>query len=302
MEFPIAGVVINPLLLAGIGFLVGILGGFFGVGGGFIASPLMFWMGIPMNFVVGTDLAHMTGKSIVAARRHRSLGHVDIKLGAFMVSGTILGVEGGAQIIEALKETGNVDVVIGISYIIILLIISFFTAWESLRALRMMQTEKIDAKDALGFQGLTRHVQRIRIPPMVSFPASGIGSISIWLVLGVGVITGLLAGALGVGGGFIRMPMLIYLLGIPTHVAIGTDLFEIMISAGFGTITHAIKGNVDILIALVMQTGAALGAQIGAVSTRYFAGPRIRLVFSALPLIGALLVFFELFRSGQIRF
>ena len=142
---------------------------------------------------------------------------------------------------------------------------------ESVRAIRMMRTEKIDAKDALGCQGLTRHIQRIRVPPMISLPDSGIGSISVWLVLGVGLITGLLAGALGVGGGFIRMPMLVYMLGIPTHVAIGTDLFEIMISAGFGTITHAIKGNVDIMMALVMQTGAALGAQIGAVSTRFFA-------------------------------
>ena len=97
MFFPISGVTINPLLLASIGFVVGILGGFFGVGGGFIASPLMFWTGVPMNFVVGTDLAHLTGKSIVATRRHRALGHVDIKLGLVMVVGTIPGIESGAQ-------------------------------------------------------------------------------------------------------------------------------------------------------------------------------------------------------------
>jgi hypothetical protein len=125
---------------------------------------------------------------------------------------------------------------------------------------------------------------------MISFPGSGIASISLWVVLGVGFLTGLLAGTLGVGGGFVRMPLLVYLIGVPTHVAVGTDLFEIVFSAGFGTLTHAIKGNVDILMALVMQTGAALGAQIGAVSTRFFAGPRIRLFFSFLPLVGALLV------------
>jgi hypothetical protein len=117
MEFPIAGVTVNPLLLAGIGFLVGILGGFFGVGGGFIAGPLMFWAGVPMHFVVGTDLAHMTGKSIVAARRHRALGHVDAKLGLIMVAGTIVGVECGARVIETLKVIGAVDVVIGIIYV-----------------------------------------------------------------------------------------------------------------------------------------------------------------------------------------
>ena len=298
MEFLIAGVRVDPLLLAGIGFLVGIMGGFFGVGGGFIAGPLMFWLGVPMNFVVGTDLAHMTGKSIVAARRHRVLGHVDIKLGMVMVAGTVVGVESGARMIEMLESEGLVDSVVGYAYVIILLIITAFTALESMRALRMIRTEHMDVKDALGFEGVTRYAQRFKLGPMVSFPVSGIASISIWIVLGVGFITGLLAGVLGVGGGFVRMPLLVYVLGIPTHVAIGTDLFEIMISAGFGTFTHAIKGNVDVVMALVMHTGAALGAQIGAVMTRFFAGPCIRLFFSALPLIGALLVLFRLSTNG----
>jgi uncharacterized membrane protein YfcA len=290
MEFPIAGVIINPVLLAGIGFLVGILGGFFGVGGGFIAGPFMFWAGVPMNFVVGTDLAHMTGKSIVASKRHRTLGHVDMKLGAFMIFSTIVGVEIGAQIIEHLEESGTVDLVIGVVYIVILLLISGFTAWESLQALRMIRSDQMDVKEAVGFQGLTRRAQKIKIWPMMSFPNSGIASISLWTVFGVGFITGVLSGALGVGGGFIRMPLLVYVLGVPTHVAVGTDLFEIVFSSGYGTITHALKGNVDFLMALVMQTGAALGAQIGATSTRFFAGPRIRLLFSILPVIGAVMV------------
>lgn len=290
MEFPISGVVVNPLLLAGIGFLVGILGGFFGVGGGFIAGPFMFWAGVPMNFVVGTDLAHMTGKSIVASKRHRTLGHVDIKLGAFMVFSTIVGVEVGARIIEGLEEFGTVDLVIGITYIVILLAISAFTAWESLRALRMIRTDKMDVKDAVGVKGLARRAQKIKIWPMMSFPASGIQSISLWTILAVGFITGVLSGSLGVGGGFIRMPLLVYVIGLPTHVAVGTDLFEIVFSSGYGTLTHALKGNVDIMMALVMQTGAAIGAQIGATSTRFFAGPKIRLFFSVLPVIGAVMV------------
>jgi uncharacterized membrane protein YfcA len=302
MHFPITGVTLNPLLLAGIGFFVGILGGFFGVGGGFIAGPLMFWSGVPMNFVVGTDLAHMTGKSIVAARRHRALGHVDIKLGLVMVAGTILGVEGGARTIEALESAGIVDLVIGVSYVLILLTISLFTAWESMRALRIMRTDRLDARDAVGFKGIRKRVHGLRLPPMISLPGSGIASISLWAVFGVGLITGFLAGSLGVGGGFVRVPMLVYAIGIPTHVAVGTDLFEIVISAGFGTLTHAAKGNVDVLMALTMQTGAALGAQIGATATRFFTGPRIRLLFSGLPLVGALLVIIRLFGSGTIHF
>lgn len=302
MDFPIAGVRVNPLLLTGIGFLVGILGGFFGVGGGFIAGPLMFWAGVPMNFVVGTDLAHMTGKSIVAAKRHRALGHVDIKLGLVMVAGTIVGIEGGARVLEALKAVGAVDVVIGLVYVLILLTISFFTAWESLRALRMIREDCLEVREVQGFEGIARRVHSIHLPPMISFPASGIASISLWVVLGVGFVTGLLAGSLGVGGGFARMPLLVYLVGVPTHAAVGTDLFEIVISAGFGTLTHAVKGNVDVLMALVMHTGAALGAQIGAVCTRFFVGPRIRLLFSGLPLIGALMVLARLLGAGMIHF
>lgn len=298
MEFAISGVTVNPLFLIGIGFLVGILGGFFGVGGGFIAGPLLLWTGVPANIVVGTDLAHMTGKSIVAAKRHRTLGHVDLKLGIVMIVGTMVGVEIGARLIEVLEKQGNVDQVVGIAYIVILLLISAFTAWESIRALRMIRTETLDVEDVLAFRGITQRMHSIRIPPMISFPQSGIESVSLWVVLGVGLITGVLAGFLGVGGGFIRMPMLVYLVGVPTHVAVGTDLFEIIFSSGFGTITHALKGNVDIFIALVMHTGAAIGAQIGAVSTRYFAGPRIRLFFSVLPVIGVVLVLVRLLTGG----
>jgi len=294
VAFPISGVTVDPVVLAGIGFAVGVLGGFFGVGGGFIAGPLMFWAGVPMHFVVGTDLAHMTGKSIVAARRHRALGHVDIKLGLVMVGGTMLGVEGGARMVEALKRVGAVETVIGVAYILVLLVIGTFTAWESLHALRVVRRDRLDAREALAFDGIARRVRRLNLPPMISFPASGVAAVSLWAVLGVGFITGVLTGALGVGGGFVRMPLLIYVLGVPTHVAVGTDLFEIIISAGFGTVTHALKGNVDILMALVMQTGAALGAQLGATSTRFFAGPRIRLLFSALPFIGAALVMVRL--------
>jgi uncharacterized membrane protein YfcA len=290
MWFPITQVSISPLILAIIGFVVGVLGGFFGVGGGFLAGPMMFWAGVPINFVIGTDLAHMTGKSIVAARRHRALGHVDLRLGALMILGTIPGIEIGAQLIERLEAIGNVEEVVGLTYVFILTSIGLFTAWESLRAIRIKRTDQLEAQEVLGIQSLSHRSRLLRIPPMVKLRVSGIEEISIWAIILVGALTGLLAGFLGVGGGFLRMPLLIYLLGVPTHVAVGTDLFEIMISAGYGTVSHALKGNVDILIALTMNTGAAIGAQMGAVMTRYFSGPIIRFLFSFLPLIAAVLV------------
>jgi hypothetical protein len=292
MYFPLSNVTIHPLLLSGVGFLVGLLGGFFGVGGGFLAGPMMLLTGVPPNFVVGTDLAHMTGKSIVAARRHSTLGHVDYKLGGLMILGTTLGIEAGAQTIEYLEglAPGVLRSVLTWVYLALLLIISITVFIEGFRATRLEIRESMGAKETLSIQAFSRRIQSIHLPPMVDLPASGIAAISLWAILGVGFVTGFLAGLLGVGGGFIRMPALIYLLGIPTHVAVGTDLFEIMFSAGYGTLTHALKGNVDIMMALIMHTGAAVGAQLGAMGTRYVSGPRLRIAFAFLPLLGAVLL------------
>jgi len=136
---------------------------------------------------------------------------------------------------------------------------------------------------------------------MVKLAESEIKSISLWTVLAVAVVGGLFAGFLGGGAGYVRLPMLVYALGVPTKVAIGTDLFEVLISASYGTISHGIKGNVDIMIALVMHTGAAVGAQIGVLLTQFFQGPRIRLAFSPLPLIGAAMVVYGLVTGHQMK-
>ena len=140
MTFPIAGVHISAAYLVGVGFVVGLLGGFFGVGGSFLAGPALFAAGVPMNFVVGTDLAHIVGKSIVAARKHRTLGNIDVKLGAIMVLGTIAGVEAGAQGIQFLKRTAHVDWVVGPVFIVVLLGIAGFMTWESISTLRKAET------------------------------------------------------------------------------------------------------------------------------------------------------------------
>jgi uncharacterized protein len=300
MIFPISGVQISPFYLIGVGFVVGILGGFFGVGGSFLAGPALFAAGVPMNFVVGTDLAHIVGKSIVAARKHRTLGNIDIKLGLIMVVGTVAGVEAGAQAIQWLKRLARVDTVVGVTFIIILLAVSGFMTWESIKTLRAQRRagrrsrpvpgEHPSRADHSSVKHISQAIHRISLPPRVSLPVSGIKRVSIWAIVLVGFVGGLFSGFLGGGAGYIRMPCLIYLLGIPTHIAVGTDLFEIIISASYGTVTHALKGNVDILIALVMHTGAAIGAQIGATLTQYFVGPRIRMAFIPLPLIGVAIV------------
>src|SRR5215469_205842 len=304
MFFPISGVQINPVYLIVCGFVIGVLGGFFGVGGSFLAAPTLFAAGLPMNFVVGTDLAHIVGKSIVAARTHRVLGNIDLKLAAIMVLGTIAGSETGVQAIEVLKKKADVDLVVGFVSIIVFSGIALFCAWEGMMAIRLWQRNEgarnpgpSRKQDVLAVQSLSKTIQKIKLPPAISLPHSGIGSISFWAIMFVSFVGGIFSGFLGGGAGYIRMPSMVYLLGIPTHIAVGTDLFEIIISASYGTIRHAMNGNVDIVIALVMQTGAALGAQIRANLTRYFTGPRIRLAFAPLPLLGAVVIAMKLLSS-----
>ncbi len=314
MDFPICGQQFSPYTLVGIGLIVGVLGGFFGVGGSFLAGPALLALGMPGNFVVGTDIAHIVGKSVVAAKAHRALGNVDLKLGMVMTVGTIIGVEIGAQLIQLLKRYGRaqVDFAVTVAFLAVLLSISSFMAWESWQTLQQWRRRQragggdpaaeagktAAVSDESAFSHWALKVQSVRIPPMLSLPQSGIAQISLWMIMAVAIVGGFLSGFLGAGGGFMRMPAMIYFLGVPTHIAVGTDLFEIVVSASYGTLTHALKGNVDILVALVMHTGAAIGAQIGANCTQFVAGPKIRLAFVPLPLLGAGLLIYNLF-SGH---
>jgi uncharacterized membrane protein YfcA len=303
MFFPISSAYISPVYLVVVGFVIGVLGGFFGVGGSFIAGPALRAVGLDWNFAVGTDLAHIVGKSVVAVRQHRAFGNVDLRLGMIMAVGTIGGAEVGAQLIQMLKRAGNVNVIVSIVSIVVYVSISSFMIWESRKTLSEKRTSSARSKgtkaDHSAFRHVTRAIQRLKLPPMIDLPVSGV-TISLWIIMAVAFVGGLFSGFLGGGAGYIRMPSMVYVLGIPTHLAVGTDLFEIIISASYGTFTHAVKGNVDILIALVMHTGAAIGAQIGAIATQYFAGPKIRLAFVPLPLIGAAIVIYTMLTGHKI--
>ncbi len=197
------------------------------------------------------------------------------------------------------------NLVVSVVSIVVYVSISTFMIWESRKTLAQNRARKTPVKrskskeDPSSFRHVTRAIQRLNLPPMIHLPVSGV-RISLWIILLVSFVGGLFSGFLGGGAGYIRMPSMVYVLGIPTHLAVGTDLFEIIISASYGTFSHAIKGNVDILIALVMNTGAAIGAQIGAISTQYFTGPKIRLAFVPLPLIGAAIVIYTLMTGHKL--
>src|SRR5437879_7095435 len=174
MFFPISGAHISPIYLVIVGFLIGILGGFFGVGGSFIAGPALRAVGLDWNFAVGTDLAHIVGKSVVAAKRHRALGNVDLKLGLIMAFGTIGGAEVGAQLIQMLKRAGNVNLVVSVVSIAVYVSISSFMIWESRKTLRSKKggtaaptTAAAKKHDPSSFAPVTRSIQRRKRKGMV---------------------------------------------------------------------------------------------------------------------------------------
>jgi uncharacterized membrane protein YfcA len=282
---PVAGIEFNVLLLILIGFCVGVLGGFFGVGGAWIVTPALNIFGFHMTYAIGTDLAHIFGKSIVATKKHSKMGNVDWKLGLISIVASVLGVEGGSQVVMSLEKVGNVGSIVRWSYIILLLGLSVFMMYDYF-VVRPAQSDtpktKSNKKPRKKKIRLSQRLHKIKIPPMISFPASGIESVSLWIVLFIFFITGFLSGFMGVGGGFIRMPALVYLIGCPTAIAVGTDLMSVLFSGAYGCLTYALKGRVEIIAAFFMLIGASIGAQLGVTAVKYIRGYGIRLLFAVM--------------------
>jgi uncharacterized membrane protein YfcA len=278
---PIAGVKIfwPGLIILGIG--VGVIGGFFGMGGAWMVTPGLNILGFPMAFAIGTDIAHMAGKSLISTMRHGKFGNVDYKLGMIMLIGTVVGFEIGAQMIMWLERIGQVGPVVRWMYLVLLALIAWMV-FADVAKKRSKEREAVAAGkevDKLS-TGIEWHktFHKIKIPPMVHFPAAQI-TCTAWLPIAVSFFTGWLAGILGIGGGLIRMPALIYLIGCPTHVAVGTDLFEVMISGLYGAASYTFKGRTELVAAIIMLIGAAMGAQVGSVATKYIKGYGIRIAF-----------------------
>jgi uncharacterized membrane protein YfcA len=277
---PIAGIKFNVLILLFIGFTVGVCGGFFGIGGAWIVTPALNIFGFPMPYAIGTDLAHIGGKSIVSTIRHGRFGNVDARLGMSMILGTTLGMELGARLVMYLERLGLAGPVIRKAYIVFLAAIGTFVLYDYVRhTLAQRKASAAGTAPPAGGINIAARLHRIKIPPMIHFPAAGI-TCSLWLPVMVGAFTGVVAAVLGVGGGFIRMPALVYLVGCPTAVAVGTDLFEVMITGAYGAFTFGSKGRVELIAAIWMLAGAAIGAQIGTVAVKYVRGYSIRLLFA----------------------
>ncbi|MFC7203738.1 sulfite exporter TauE/SafE family protein [Haloferax namakaokahaiae] len=277
-------------LFVAFGVLIGVLFGFFGMGGSFLVTPALLVMGYPSRVAVGSGLAFVFGTSVIATLKHRDLGQVDYKLGVSMIVGTTIGLEVGKEIVLHLESLGLAGNIISVTYVLLLGGIGLFVTREALKGdsgggIDHDADADIDADD---IPELAKKIQRYSLPPMLTL--RGGVQVSLWMILLVAFATGLLSGFLGVGGGFIRMPALFYLIGVPVPIAVGTDLFEIMFSGGIGSFLYAQSGGVDLSIVAPLLAGSALGARVGSAATAIVNEDEIKIYFGLMLLLGALAV------------
>ncbi|EDM73479.1 integral membrane protein, putative [Roseobacter sp. AzwK-3b] len=253
---PIAEVSVNAFLLLGLGGMVGVLSGMFGVGGGFLMTPLLFFIGIPPAVAVATEANQIVASSFSGVLAHLRRKTVDLRMGTVLLIGGLVGAALGVVVFNYLKSMGQVDLLVKLCYVVFLGVIGGMMFFESLRAIRQTRSGKVVPKRK-------KHNWIHGLPFKMRFRTSGL-YISVIPPLLVGVSVGILAAIMGVGGGFIMVPAMIYLLGMPTKVVVGTSLFQIIFVTAFTTMLHATTNfTVDVALAVLLLIGGVIGAQIG---------------------------------------
>lgn len=287
LYLPIAEISINVLLIFSIGAIVGILSGMFGVGGGFLVTPLLFFVGIPPAVAVASSANQIVASSVSALFAHVKRRTVDFKMGTVLLVGGMFGVAVGVAIFTWLKTLGQVELFINLSYVIFLGVIGGLMFVESARAM-------LRARHGAEPKPRSRAKWMDPLPFKVRFPTSRL-YISVIPPLLIGACVGVLSAIMGVGGGFIMVPAMIYLLNIPTKVVIGTSIFQIIFVTGFTTILHAATSqSVDIVLAVILLLGGVIGAQVGAVLGAKLRAEQLRILLAGLVLLVCFKLLFDL--------
>jgi uncharacterized membrane protein YfcA len=281
---PIAGMSINFFLVLGIGGLVGFLSGLFGVGGGFLLTPLMMMIGIPPAVAAASDSNQIVAAASSGAFAHWRLGNVDFKMGLVILAGGIFGGTIGVQLVKVLRALGNFEFVMKVVYVLMLGLVGGAMFIESLRTIRRSKgsTAAAAAAAPVTESGLSRLFNKL--PLKMNFHRSGLNTSAIF-PFSIGTAVGIMAALLGVGGGFIMVPAMIYIIGMPTIAAIGTDLFQIVLTSANVTLQQAfVNHTVDLLLALILLGGSTIGAQFGAVAGKRLKGEQIRILLAVIVL------------------
>ncbi|MCJ8138669.1 sulfite exporter TauE/SafE family protein [Falsirhodobacter halotolerans] len=293
---PIAEVSINAFLLLGLGGIVGFMSGMFGVGGGFLITPLLFFIGIPPAVAVATGANQVVASSISGVLAQLKRKAVDFRMGLVLQAGGLVGSALGIWIFARLAARGQVDLIVQLSYVLFLGVIGALMFRESLGALRRAKNPAAPIRRA------HTHTWVHRLPWKMKFRASGL-YISVLPPLAIGAGVGFMSAIMGVGGGFIMVPAMIYLLGMPTKVVVGTSLFQIILVSAFTTLLHAMtSGTVDIMLALLLIIGGVIGAQIGAQVGVKLRAEQLRILLALLVLAVSLKVGLDLVLTPPERF
>jgi len=302
IELPMSGITVwwPGILLRGLG--IGFLTGLFGVGGGFILTPaLRILFGIPYPVAVGTSLLQIFVTGSLSAYKHWRFGHVDIKLGLLMASGALCGTAIGKRIMAWLECSAGtimihgtsyhlIDLVMNVLFLVLLTVVGITMLCEVSRKGNVERCDDVKT-------GLTCFLHNLRIPPVLPFQRSGIGDMSIWVPLIMGLFVGIMTGLLGVGGGFVMFPLLVYVIGVPTTMAVGTSAFQIVFASGYGSLIYYRAGRVELLLVALLVGGSFFGVQSGVAMARKLGGHALRKYFVLVIGAGILMIVYSLVRS-----
>lgn len=292
LYLPVALTSINILVPIGLGLAVGLLSGLFGVGGGFLLTPLLIMFGIPSTVAAATDSNQIVAASTSGTYAHWKVGNVDFKMGLYLLAGGFIGGLIGVQAIKLLHAMGNADFVIKITYVLMLGIVGTYMFFESIQSMR--KTKEAVVKDAQ--EEKETSVSRIlkSLPLQTRFEKSGVTHSALVPVV-LGSFVGVLAAIMGVGGGFLMVPVMVYMLRMPMHVVVGTSLFQILFTCIEVTFLQATTNHsVDFLLAVLLLVGSTVGAQIGTVFGRKLKGEQLKVLLATIVLIVTIKIVFDL--------
>jgi len=300
MYLPIAGNSVNIFIILGLGGFVGLLSGIFGVGGGFLMTPLLIMFGIPPTVAAASDSNQIVGASTSGTLAHWRLGNVDYKMGLLLLIGGVIGGTLGVQVIKILRAMGNADFLINITYVIMLGGVGAYMFWESLEGLKKDKSPPQEVPEPVEKKESSYAKALAALPFQTNFEKSGV-RISMLLPLIFGTLVGVLAAIMGVGGGFIMVPVMVYLLRMPMHVVVGTSLFQILFTCINVTIMQAYSNHtVDFVLALLLLLGSTAGAQIGTKISKKLKGDQLKILLASLVLIVCVKMLYGLLATPDI--
>ncbi len=295
LYLPVALTSINILVPIGLGLAVGLLSGLFGVGGGFLMTPLLIMFGIPSTVAAATDSNQIVAASTSGTYAHWRVGNVDFKMGLYLLAGGFVGGLLGVEGIKMLRATGNAGFVIKITYVLMLGIVGTYMFIESIQSMRKKKTEEVVVEKETRISTFLKS-----LPLQTRFEKSGVTH-SVIVPLFLGCVVGILAAIMGVGGGFLMVPIMFYILRMPMHVIVGTSLFQILFTCVEVTFLQSYTNHtVDFTLAVLLLLGSTIGAQVGAIFGRKLKGEQLKILLAVIVLVVTVKIVFELTLSPSL--